>query len=298
MSKRNIQEKREIRNFYLFISPWIFGFLCFTLFPVLWSLYLSFTQYNGVAAPKFIGLDNYIGFINDDLFHAAVRSTLLYTVMSVPIVIIFSLGLAMLLNRKMPFKGFFRTTMFMPSMVSGVTMAILWSWLFNPSVGLVRFVLSIFGIKSPMFMTDKNWVIPGLVIMTFWTVGVGMVIFLAALKSVPDTYYEAAKIDGARPIYVFFKITLPLISPVLLFQLIMGIIDSFQVFTQAYVITQGGPNYSTWFYVYYIYRSAFEYKKMGYSAALGWLLLIVVSAISFYVMRSSAKHVYYEGGQN
>jgi multiple sugar transport system permease protein len=291
-------ERREVRSFYLFIAPWMAGFLCFTLFPLLWSLCLSFTEYNGVAEPRWVGFRNYVNFFDDPQFYAAVRSTLAYAGMSVPMMLLFSLGLALMLNSNRVFKGFFRTAMYLPSMVSGVTMAIMWTWLFNPSVGLVRYVFSLFGMKSPRFMTDTRWVIPGFVLMNFWTVGVGMVIFLAALKAVPAAYYEAARIDGARSFYMFRKITVPMISPVLLFQAIMNIIDSFQVFTQAYVITKGGPNYATWFYVFYIYRSAFQYKQIGYSSALGWLLLVVVSIVSYYVLRSSARHVHYEGGAN
>ncbi len=294
---RNRQNRREERNFYLFIMPWIIGFMAFTLYPIGSSLYLSLTKYDGFNKPIFIGLNNYKALFTDDLFFYAIKSTLYYTVLCVPLTIAFSLGFAMLLNRRIPFQNFFRTAMYLPSMVSGVTMSLLWTWLFNPSVGLVNYALSIFGIKGPSWINDERWVIPGLVLMTFWTVGAGMVIFFAALKSVPQTYYEAAKLDGAGGFLVFRKITLPMISPILLFQLIMSVIDSFQVFTQAFVMTRGGPHYATWFYVYYIYKSAFSNHDMGYSSALGWILLVTVSIISYYIIRTSARFVHYEGGK-
>ncbi len=292
------QSKRETFYFYLFIMPWIIGFLLFTLYPVGASLFLSLTKYDGVSAPQFIGFENYKAFISDDLFWRAVKSTLYYTLLSVPLTLGISLGFALLLNQKTPFQNFFRTSLYLPSMVSGVTMALLWTWLFNPSVGLINYMLSLMGIQGPMWLTSENWAIPALIIMSFWTAGGGMVIFFAALKSVPVSYYEAAILDGANAFQRLWKITIPMISPVLLFQLIMNIIDSFQVFTPAYVMTKGGPHYATWFYVFYIFKSAFSNFNIGYSSALGWLLLLAVSILSFYIIKSSSKFVHYEGGKN
>jgi multiple sugar transport system permease protein len=211
---------------------------------------------------------------------------------------VISLLLALLLNQKIPFQGFFRTALYLPSMVSGVTMSLLWMWLFNPRIGLINYLLSLLGINGPMWLSSETWAIPSLIIMSFWSMGAGMVIFFAALKSVPNYYYEAAILDGANGHQQLLNITLPLISPVLLFQLIMNIIDSFQIFTPAYVMTSGGPHYATWFYVYYLYKSAFSNSKIGYSSALGWILLVVVSLLSYYIIKGTRRYVYYEGGKN
>lgn len=183
-------------------------------------------------------------------------------------------------------------------MVSGVIMSLLWMWLFNPKLGLVNYSISIIGIKGPNWLFSEVWSVPAIIIMSFWNMGAGMVIFLASLKAVPGTYYEAATLDGASRWHKFWKITLPMISPVFLFQLMMNLIDSFQVFTPAYVMTQGGPRYSTWFYVFYLYKSAFANSKLGYSSALGWILLIAVSALSYFIIRFSGRFVHYEGGKD
>lgn len=293
-----MKSRQEELYFFIFILPWILGFLLFTLFPVGSSLYLSFTEYDGLRPSKFIGLDNYVQFFKDDMFSRAVKSTLYYTLLSVPSSLALSLVFALLLNQKVPFPNFFRTSLYLPSMVSGVTMALLWTWLFNPQVGLVNFVLSLIGIQGPAWLASEVWAVPALIIMSFWGMGNGMVIFLAALKSVPDYYYEAAILDGATALQRFRSITLPMISPVLLFQLMMNIIDSFQVFTPAYVMTKGGPHYATWFYVFYLYKSAFSFHKIGYSAALGWVLLVVVAILSYFIIRASSRYVYYEGGKS
>lgn len=289
---------REEMYFYLFISPWIIGFLIFTAFPVISSLILSFNQYDGVTPMKFIGLDNYKNLFKDELFYRSIKTTFLYTIISVPLLTSLSLVFALLLNKVKVFQNTFRTMLYFPSMVSGVTMSLLWLGIFNPQTGLIDYILGMFGVQGPEWLLDERFALPAVIIMSFWSVGGGMVIFLASLKSVPATYYEAAFIDGASGFKRFFKITLPLISPVVLFQVIMQVIDSFQVFTPAFVMTQGGPHYATWFYVYYLYKSAFGDSKIGYSSALGWLLLIFVTIVSFYIIKSSRKLVHYEGGEN
>ncbi len=187
--------------------------------------------------------------------------------------------------------------MYLPSMISGVAMSLLWIWIFRPQIGLLNYMLSIFGIEGPLWLLDKDWAIPALILMNAWRTGGGMIIFLAALQGVPATYYEAAIIDGARPLRRFWNITLPFISPVFLFQLIMGIIGSFQVFTQAYVMTRGGPNYATLFYVYYLYQNAFSSFKMGYASAMSWVLAIIIGLMTFLILKFSDKFVYYEGGK-
>jgi len=289
---------RDEKYFYIFISPWIIGFLIFTAFPVISSLILSFNQYDGISPMEFVGFDNYKELFKDELFYRSIKTTFLYTIISVPLLTTLSLVFAMLLDKVKVFQNTFRTALYFPSMVSGVTMSLLWLGIFNPQTGLIDYILGFFGVHGPEWLLDERFALPSVIIMSLWSVGGGMVIFLASLKSVPATYYEAAFIDGASGFIRFFKITLPLISPVVLFQVIMQVIDSFQVFTPAFVMTQGGPHYATWFYVYYLYKTAFGNGQIGYSSALGWLLLIFVTIVSFYIIKSSHKLVHYEGGEN
>lgn len=288
---------REAKYFYLFISPWLVGFLLFILYPVLSSLYYSFTDYDAITSPVWIGLDNYQELFEDELFWLSIEATVKYTLMSVPVHLLLSLGFALLLNQKVPFRNLFRTSMYFPSMISGVAISIMWLWVLNPQIGVLNYLLSLFGIKGPLWLLDENWALPALVIMSLWSVGGGMVIFLAALQGVPAILYEAATLDGASRFRKLWNITLPLISPVLLFQLIMNIIQSFQVFTQAYVMTKGGPAYSTMFYVYHLYKTAFYNFRMGYASAMAWILLIAILILTFIILKTSSRFVYYEGGE-
>ncbi|WP_458122580.1 carbohydrate ABC transporter permease [Paenibacillus sp. Z6-24] len=283
---------------YAFISPWIIGFTVFALFPILASLYYSFTDYDIIHSPRWVGLDNYREMFADDLYWNSVMVTLKYTFISVPLQLLLAMGFALLLNQKLPFKGFFRTAMYFPSMVSGVAMSLLWYWVFNPQIGLFNYVLSWFGVKGPAWLMDPDTALYSLIIMSFWGVGGAMIIFLAGLQGVPTSLLEAARLDGAGRLSIFWHVTLPMISPVLLFQLILGVIESFQVFTQAFVMTHGGPNYSTWFYVYGLYTSAFKEYRAGYSSAMAWILLIVVLIVTYMIMKLSNRYVYYEGGKS
>lgn len=291
------ESKRDNMYFYLFISPWLIGFIVFALYPILASLYYSFTDYDIISSPHFIGLDNYKELFEDELFYKSIIVTLKYTLISVPLGLFLSLIFAMLINMKIPARGFFRTAMYFPSMVSGVSMSLLWFWIFNPEVGVFNYILSWFGVKGPAWFLDENFAIWALIIMTFWGVGAGMIIFLAGLQGVPSSLLEAAKLDGAGRWKTFWNVTFPMISPVFLFQLIMSVIESFQVFTQAYVMTQGGPNYSTRFYVYNVYVSAFKDFRLGYASAMAWLLLLAILIITVIIMKSSNRFVYYEGGR-
>ncbi|WCF10865.1 sugar ABC transporter permease [Paenibacillus thiaminolyticus] len=291
------ESKRDNMYFYLFIAPWLIGFIVFALYPILASLYYSFTDYDIISSPHFIGLDNYKELFEDELFYKSIAVTLKYTLISVPLGLFLSLIFAMLINMKIPARGFFRTAMYFPSMVSGVSMSLLWFWIFNPEVGVFNYILSWFGVSGPAWFLDENFAIWALIIMTFWGVGAGMIIFLAGLQGVPGSLLEAAKLDGAGRWTTFWNVTFPMISPVFLFQLIMSVIESFQVFTQAYVMTQGGPNYSTRFYVYNIYVSAFKDFRLGYASAMAWLLLLAILIITVIIMQSSNRFVYYEGGR-
>ncbi|MFB6367250.1 carbohydrate ABC transporter permease [Paenibacillus elgii] len=288
--------RRETKTFYLFISPWLFGAAVFTLYPILYSLYISFTEYNIISPPKWAGLQNYAKMLQDDLFWRGVNTTVLFTIFSVPLQLLLSLFLALLVNQKIPFKRFFRTAIYFPSMISGVAMSLVWLWVFNSKIGMFNWALGLVGIEGPKWLEDSNWALAAMVIMTMWSAGAGMVIFLAGLQGVPPILYEAAKIDGVTRWQSLWRITLPMISPVVLFQLIMGMIDSFQVFTQAFVMTKGGPHYATQFYVYYLWQNGFKFFKMGYASAMAWLLLIVIMLMTFLIMRVSRKLVHYEGG--
>lgn len=293
-----LKRRTQTRYFYLFIAPWIVGFLAFQLYPILSSLYFSFTDYEIPGKPVFIGFQNYITAFHDSIFFQSIEVTLYYTLLSVPIGLLLSLFFAMLLNQNVLGKGIFRTLMYLPSMVSGVSMSLLWVWIFNPQYGVANYLLSLIRISGPAWLSDEHWAVPSIIIMSFWMTGEGMVLFLAALQGVPRSLEEAALLDGANRFQRFRHITLPMISPIILFQLIINIINSFQVFTQAFVMTQGGPHYATTFYVYYIYQNAFVNFKMGYASALSWMLLAAVMIVTVLIMKFSNRFVYYEGGEN
>lgn len=293
-----MKKKKETFYFYIFILPWLIGFVVFTLYPILASFYYSFTSYNVTSAPVFIGLQNYINAFHDEVFYKSVQATLYYTLLSIPIGLAISLIFAMLLNANLFAKGMFRTFLYLPTMISGVSMSLLWTWIFNPQYGLANFLLSLVNIQGPHWLTNENWAIPSLVIMSLWTNGEGIMLFLAALQGVPQSLTEAALLDGANWFHRFQNITLPMISPIFLFQLVVGVINSFQVFTQAFVMTNGGPHYATTFYVFYIYQNAFSNFNMGYASALSWMMLVAVTIITFFIMKFSNRYVYYEGGEN
>ncbi|MDD2971328.1 MAG: sugar ABC transporter permease [Lachnospiraceae bacterium] len=290
--------KKQTKYFFLFISPWIIGFLAFTIYPMLSSLFFSLTDYDALTAPVFVGLENYKEVLHDPILKISVKATLWYTLLNVPIGLLLSLLLAMLLNATRRCKGFFRTVLYLPSMVSGVSLALLWSWIFNPEYGVANYLLGKLGIQGPLWLMDEKWAVPSLAIMSFWSIGTGIVLFLAALQGVPRSLTEAAVLDGANWYMRLRHVTLPMISPIFLFQLIIEFINSFQVFTQAFVMTKGGPHYATNFYVYYIYQNAFVNFRMGYASALSWILLAVVMIVTVLIMKCSDRFVYYEGGDN
>ncbi|WP_327205389.1 sugar ABC transporter permease [Paenibacillus sp. RU4T] len=296
MMKRTIGASQS-RAFYAFISPWLIGFAVLTLLPILASLYYSFTDYDVIHAPAWVGLGNFRELFHDEQFWNSISVTLKYTFISVPLTLLLSLLLAILINQKVPFQGFFRTAIYFPSMISGVAMSLLFTWIFNPQAGPFNYVLSLFGMDPIPWLLDERFALWALIVMSLWGMGAGMLIFLAGLQGVPASLLEAARLDGAGRLRSFWHVTLPMISPVFLFQLIVGIIDSFQVFTQAYTITQGGPNYTTWFYVYNIYISAFKNFRYGYASAMAWLLLAAVLLITWFILKASNRFVYYEGSR-
>ncbi|WP_219836192.1 carbohydrate ABC transporter permease [Paenibacillus sp. R14(2021)] len=293
--KRNSELAREERAFWLFISPWTLGFLLFTGGPIIASLFLSFADYNVVDAPTFVGLRNFFDLFHDKLFYKSLSVTFYYAVLSVPFTIVCSMILALLLNNKIKGQAIFRTLYYTPSIISGVAVSFLWMWLLNPDFGVVNSLLSDwFGIKGPGWFTKPNTVIPSMVLMQLTAIGGPMVIFLASLQSLPSDLYEAASIDGANRLTKFFKITVPLISSVILFNAIIGIISSFQVFTQAYVITKGGPDWNSYFYVLYLFNTAFAQFRMGYASAQAWILFIVIFVLTMLALLVSKRLIYYE----
>ena len=287
--------KREERYFYLCISPWIAGFLIFTAGPIVASLFFSFCNYDVVTPPDWIGIQNYKRLISDPLFWQSLKVTSYFSLASVPLGIALSLIIAILLNQNIKGLTWFRTIYYMPSVISGVAVALLWMWIFNPEFGVLNFLLwKLFHIQGPAWLMSEEWVIPALIIMSLWGIGGDIVIYLAGLQGIPTELYEAAEIDGANSFNKFLNITIPMMSPVLLFTLIMGIINSFQVFTQAYVMTRGGPHYASLFYVLYIYQNAFQFFSMGYASALSWILFLIILALTFLIFKSSPLWVYYE----
>lgn len=281
---------------YLFLLPWIIGFLVFTAGPMITSLWLSFHKGDFVRV-EYVGLENYRRlFTEDPLFWKSLKVTILYAVIAVPLGIAGSLGLAMLLNTKVKGIPLFRTLFYLPSLVPAVATAVLWQWLFNTDNGLLNQILGFFGFIGPQWLQDEKWTLPGFIIMSLWGIGGGrMVIFLAGLQGIPESYKEAAMLDGAGPKMIFRHVTLPLLSPVVFFNVVLGIIGTFQYFTQAYVMTGGGPNNASLFYALYLFRNAFEYFKIGKASAMAWVLfavLLIITAIQFGL---SKRWVHYEG---
>jgi len=280
---------------YLFAGPWLAGFFIFTLGPMLASIIFSLWDWNFIREPRWVGLGNYREMLADEVTWHALRVTATYAFVTVPLGMCCSLALALLLNERLLGTNLLRTIYYLPAVVSGVAVAYMFGWMFNPTQGLVNSVLAKIGIEGPKWLTSTTWALPTLMIMSLWGVGGGMLIYLAGLQGIPTSLYEAAMVDGAGRWRRFVNVTLPMLSPTLLFNLVMGIIGSFQVFTTAYVLTEGGPGRATLFYVLHLYRNAFIYFRAGYSSALAWLLFVIILALTLLVFRSSPAWVYYEG---
>lgn len=277
------------------MSPWLLGFFAFSAYPIVYSAYLAFTDWDLFTDPSWIGFENFSTMAADRLFWQSLKVTFTYTAISVPLGVALALALAMLLNQPIRGVNLFRTIFYIPSVVSGVAVALLWAWVFNPEFGVLNNGLALLGITGPKWLFDEAWVLPALVLMHLWSVGGSMVIYLAALQGVPTELYEAARVDGAGWWARIWHITLPNISPVILFTLITGFIATFQTFTQAYVMTNGGPNNATLFYGLYLYNNAFRYTKMGYASALAWLLLLLVLVLTLILFVTARFWVHYDG---
>ena len=292
-------DRRHLRNGLLFASPYIVGFLVFVLYPIVASLYYSLCQFNVINPPVWVGLENFQTlFTEDPLFWKALYNTLFFTAFSVPLSLVFSLSLAILLNQKVRGMAGYRTVFFLPSIVPIVASAVLWLWVLNPESGLINGMLRQFlGVDGPGWIADEHWAKPSLVLMSLWSVGGAMVIFLAGLADVPQVLYEVADIDGAGRWIKFRHVTLPMLTPTILFNLIMGLINAFQYFTQVYVMTggKGGPVDSTMFYALYLYRNSFYYLRMGYASAMAWLLFVVILAATLLLLVTSKRWVHYHG---
>lgn len=281
---------------FAFTSPWVLGFLSFGIYPIIISFYYSLCQYDVLREPMFIGLENYRTILYEDAyFWKTIWNTLYYTIFRVPINILLSLLIAILLNRTLKASGLIRATFFLPSLISGVALSVIWIWIFNPQIGLLNTILAFFGLNGPLWLQDENWSKLSLVIMSTWSIGGGrMLVFLAALQNVNPNLYEALKLDGGNDLQCFWHITLPLISPVIFLWSVIEVIASMQIFTEAFIMTKGGPLESTLFYNLYLYNQAFENFNMGYASALAWILLVITLIITLAQFRLSRKYVYYD----
>ncbi|BDI32070.1 putative ABC transporter permease protein YesP [Capsulimonas corticalis] len=281
---------------YAFISPWILGFLVFTAYPFLSSIYLSFTRYNIVTPAKWVGMANYRAlFSGDPLFWTSLGVTFKFAIIALPVGIVVGVALALLLNLNIKGMGFYRTIFYIPSIVPIVATSTVFMWLFNPEIGLINKLLKMVGVTGPPWLQSSAWALPSLVLMSLWAVGGSMVIYLAGLKDIPAYLYEAAVIDGASPWQRLRHITLPMLSPVIFFNLVMGLIGVFQYFTEAYIMTQGGPEDSTHFYALYLFERAWRYLDMGYASAMAWVLFVIVMSLTGLAFWTQKRWVHYEG---
>lgn len=290
-----LSRRREALLFYLTIAPWLVGFALFTVGPVLYSLFVSFTEWDLIQPPVWVGLQNYSDLLADPNVWQALKVTSLYTLAYVPLDLAGGLALALLVRPRLRGIAAFRTLFYLPTVFSGVAFVVVWMWMLNPRGGLINLLLAQFGIQGPRWLIDPSWALPALVLMSFWGWGRSMVLFLGGLSNIPDEFYEAAAMDGASGWKQFWQITLPLLSPTLFFNLILSVISTFQTFTNAFVATDGGPLDATLFFVLYIYRQAFQFFHMGYASALAWLLFLLILVITVLLLRSQRFWVFYLG---
>lgn len=289
--------RRDNRDGYLFLAPWLFGLIVLTVGPMIASLYLSFTNYQVLIPPVWVGIGNYERmFTRDPLFWRSLSSTVYYVAGSVPIRLGIALLLAMLLNLSYKGSYFFRVIFFLPSVTSGVAVATVWLWMFHREFGVINNMLAWFRIPGPPWLGSLDWAMPSIIVMSFIYIGHMMVVFLAGLQGIPRHLYEAAEIDGAGTLRRFRNITLPMLSPTIFFNLVMTVISSFQVFVNVYIMTRGGPAQSTYVYMIYLYDQAFRYVHMGYASALAWVLFLIILFITVVQVLTSGW-VYYEGGR-
>lgn len=288
--------KRESIKGYLFISPWLIGFVVFVLIPFVASIYLACTKYDIVSPPVWVGAENYRRlFFEDPVFWKSLGVTLRYALIAVPLGTVVGVGLALLLNLNIRGIRFYRTAFYLPSIVPMVATCAVFSWVLNPQIGLMNSMLRMIGIEGPSWLSSEPWAFYSLVLMSLWSVGGSMVIYLAGLKNIPASLYEAAVVDGASAWHRTVHITLPMLTPVIFFNLIMGTINAFQYFAQAYIMTQGGPEDSTSFYALYLFKRSWRYLDMGYASAMAWILFVIVMTITVVLFLTHRKWVHYGG---
>jgi multiple sugar transport system permease protein len=303
ITRRRMSRRRRanLRNGLLFVSPMFVGLLAFTIYPLLASFYYSLTDYTILQPPSFVGLDNYTLLFNDAEFTTSIGNTLWMVVVALPIGLVFNFLVALLLNMRLKGLAFFRTVFYLPTIVPAVATGILWLWILNPQYGLANTLLRVVGIDGPGWLSDPAWAKPSFVLIGLWTGGNAILIYLAGLQDVPPELYEAAELDGAGAVSRTRHVTLPMVTPVIFFNLVTGLIAYFQYFTQAYVITVqrdggvGGPADSTLFYSLYLYQNAFNYFKMGYASAQAWILFLITLVCTVIVFGSSSRWVFYRG---
>jgi multiple sugar transport system permease protein len=280
---------------YLFISPWLVGFLTLVAGAMVASLGISFLKTDLMQETQFVGLMNYRDILRDELVGKALVNTAYYSFAMVPLGTATALVIALLLNQNIRGLGFFRTVYYLPAVVAGVAVSLLWMWMYNPDLGLINGLLAKVGIRGPRWLYGSDWAMPSLIIMSVWGSGGSMLIFLAGLQGIPTALYEAAKIDGANTLRQFWHVTIPMLTPTIFFSVIMRIIGSWQVFTQVYIMTNGGPNNATLTMVLLLYRKAFMLFRFGYGSAIAWVLFAIIMVFTVIVFRSSALWVYYAG---
>ena len=281
---------------YAFISPWLLGFLAFTVYPFLSSAYLSFTRYDIVTKPVWVGAANYRTLLTGDpLFWKSLSVTFEFALIAVPLGVVCGVTLALLLNLNLRGMGVYRTIFFLPSILPTVATSVVFLWLFNPEIGLINRLLRTLGVTGPEWLQSPTWSLPSLVLLSLWAVGGSMVIYLAGLKDIPTHLYEAATIDGASSWQRLRHITLPMLTPVIFFNLVMGLIGVFQYFTEAYIMTQGGPEDSTHFYALYLFERAWRYLDMGYASAMAWVLFLIIMIVTGTLFLTQKRWVHYEG---
>lgn len=296
MSRR---DKRQERVAYLFLTPWLIGLVVFWIGPIVASLVLSFTDWNILGTPQYVGLSNYREMLHDYNFWQSIRVTLLYMVLSVPIYLAAGLSLSLLLNQKLRGMNIFRTILFIPSVLSGVAVAILWASLLNPDVGAVNWLLRAIGISHPpRWLGDPRWAVPAIVLVGLWSVGGGAIIYLSGLQNIPEQLYEAARVDGARALQRFRFVTWPMLTPTILFVLLTSLIEAFQVFDIAYVLGgtsgSGSVGDSLKFYLINLWSQGFQQQRMGYASALAWVLIMIAGVVILVIFKTSGRWVYYE----
>jgi len=287
--------RRDERRFYLFILPWLLGLVLFQAGPILAAIALSLTDWNLVASPEWRGLTHYDTLTHDPLFRTALKNTLYYSLASVPLGVGLAFVLALLVNRRWLGMGFFRTVFLVPALVSGAAIALVWGWLFNPRFGAINSLLRTLHLPTPGWLADPSWAMPTIILLSLWSVGGWVLIYLAGLRSIPRELYDAARIDGAGPLALTRYVTLPMLSPTTYFLLVVGTIMSLQLFTPTYILTEGGPRNSTLTLPLYIYRNAFEFQKLGYAAALSVVLILLTLALTLVQVALARRWVFYAG---